>query len=451
MKLPFLRTQHLISGAFIRPSMRFYELLGLYDVTNARSFQISIDLNKRSAELTGDHYFCYVDETASNTAELCGAGLLATTVDVRSEVISRALDKLKHDPDHHIPERKCMDSRTLQVRCFHASADSANAHSHLSNSIKSSVEGVFLCSLFDADFERRQMDYAGLSETEFQNSAWNLAADFAIFGGQRVDIFVEERQGLGSMGDTWIKAFRRRRDWEQFHLIGNPIPVVYPAMSCAPTPKSKPGLQVTDFLLWAAVREINGDSIWAKRVGLNRTCVFPHRAEGKGGLYVYSLGSRTFSLQLPKYGDDITKLLSANLPDGLDGQKEKYIGIEWFVCGCAKQRPDSAEHLASEVEECIELLADYRRCCSVQAIERLATVFLRLFDTVPAYSPELGLPQKDLRILFAARETAALAIRRDQAASRRLVADMSQFRHALLSSDPGRLPYNQIFAKRQQP
>lgn len=408
---------------------------------------MSIDLKKGSAELTGDHLMCYVDETASNADGLCGAGMLVTTAGVGSEVIKGALECLENDPDRNLPERSKLDNQTLENRCFHTSADSANAHSHLCRSIKSNVEGVFLCSLFDVDLERRQMKYAGLSDTDFQNSAWNLAADFAILGGKQVDVFVEARQGLGSMGDTWVEVFRRRRDWQQFELAEMPIPVAYPAMSCSTKPKYEPGLQATDFLLWAAAREIKGDNLWANRVGLNRTYAFRRGHKSLGGLYVYSLGEASFDLPLPKYDDEVVKLLGASLPEGMDERRTKYLGIEWFVCVCAKYQPDSAKHFAEEVAGCMELLSDRTRCCSADSIERLATMFLRLFDTVPAYAPELGLPQTDLRVLFAARETAALVIRKDQTASRRLVADMSRIRQSLLQNDPSQLPYIQLFGR----
>lgn len=407
---------------------------------------VSLDFGKEAATLIGDRYRCYVDETKDDTSGLCGAGLLVTTADVQANVIEQALIELQHDPDRARPDRARQDDATVKRRFFHASADSANAHSHLCASIKKDVEGVFICSLFDAHKVRQERRWARLEDTDFQNAAWVLAADFTTSGATPVEFLIEDRDRLGLTGEKWIAAFCRRRDWERFNLKGQQIPIAYPPMRCDVGSKTEPGLQVVDFLLWATLRSINGKSDWANRVGLARSYFLPDQASEKSGQYVYSLSTRALDLPLFKYDDDTLNTFNLDIAEPMLQWQNKYLAIEWLVCLCAKLQPNSVTHLMPGLRSCMEMLTDDGLGCSSACIEQIATMYLRLFDTVPAYGPELAIPKETLRILYETRDTAALVIRKDQTASRYLVASMCRFRRHLRQHDANRLPYNAVWS-----
>lgn len=406
---------------------------------------ISFDFSKEAATLIGDRYQCYVDETNDDISGLCGAGLLVTTTDVQKNVVEQALLQLQDDPDRARPDRVHQDDATLQRRFFHASADSANAHSHLCTSIRNNVEGLFICSLFDAKKVRQERRWAKLEDTDFQNAAWALAADFTTSGATAVDFMIEDRARLGSTGEKWIDAFYRRRDWERFNLKGQKLPIAYPPMSCEVGPKTAPGLQAADFLLWAALRSINGKSDWANRVGLSRSYFLPNEESGIAGQYVFSLGTRSLDLPLLEYNDDTLDSFKMEIAESLLHWQNKCLAIEWLVCLCAKARPVSVTHLMPSLQSCMGMLNDDGGNCSSACIEHMATMYLRLFDTVPAYGAELAIPKETIRILYEARDTAALVIRKDQTASRYLVGSMCRFRKYLQQNDAHRLPYNGIW------
>lgn len=407
---------------------------------------VSFYFGKEAAALIGDRYRCYVDETKDDNSGLCGAGLLVTTADVQANVIEQALIELQQDPDRERPDRVRQDDLTLERRFFHASADSANAHSHLCTAIKKHVEGVFICSLFDTRKVRDERRWAQLEDTDFQNAAWVLAADFTTYGATPVDFLIEGRDGLGPTGEKWIDAFCRRRDWERLSLKGQKIPIAYPPMSCEVGPKTAPGLQVVDFLLWATLRSINGKSDWANRAGLARAYFLPNEASEKAGQYVYSLGEHALDLPLFQYNDDTLDTFTMDIAEPLLQWQNKCLAIEWLVCLCAKLRPSSVMHLMPGLQSCMEMLKDDVLGCSSLCIEQMATMYLRLFDTVPAYGPELAIPKETVRILYEARDTAALVIRKDQTASRFLVASMCRFRRHLRQHAANRLPYNAVWS-----
>ena len=396
----------------------------------------------------GDRLYGYVDETSNVGTEgvdqtLIGAGVLVTATEVEPTAIEQALVALTKDPDRKRSDRKSLDERTLERGYFHASEDSANAHSHICTAISEQINGVFVCVIYDQYQAEREMECAGLDQQKTQNSAWCLAAEVISYDNTPLSMHVEQRKGLGNLNESWIEAFRRRRDWERYNLDGAYIPIAYPDMTCRSVEKNNPGVQIADFLLWASLRQMNGDQTWSERVGLKQLYDLPLGDGQITGVRQFSVGSKILDFPLFSYEEKLRETFGewSSQADPIP-RPNRYAAIEWVVCHCAKHRRNACSHLDDQINSCLQDLRNPNLSCHHTTIEAMARLYLRLFDTVQIYRTEYSWPDIALRTLFAARETAALAIRKDQTASRFLVAEWCRWRKYCLQHSPNSLPFN---------
>jgi hypothetical protein len=399
---------------------------------------VDVGLNVNRQVLVGDEYFAYVDETEGGLPQSVGTGMLTTVKDVDAIVVSEAMEALKNDSEINRRDRKRQNELTLQRGYFHASDDSADAHSHFCTSIKKYVEGIFVCSLYDSKAVSESAQSELLSSTDLQNSAWVLAISSAEFGRTAVTMKVEKRQNLNV--DKWRESYKHGRDWGRYDVAPS-IPRAYPPITCTPADKAIPGLQVVDFLLRAALRSPAEQNRWAGRVGLSPTTTSPITT-GSGTIGrtdIYSLGSATLDFPAFQYDQWMLAALDEHAVGEIE-RTRKYIAIEWLVCFCARTRPPAIEHLRSDIMHCVAILSDGETSFSSRAIEAMCRVFLRVFDTIPIYADNFRINRKDLPMFCAARNTASLAIRKDRTASRHLIPDMCRIRRHVAQTQAYKLP-----------
>lgn len=190
--------------------------------------------------------FVYLDETEFGDGSFSGYGCLVSPTRIGRAVIDEALENLRDDPDRFNPRQKPMDDRTLQRSFFHAADDSKNAHSHLCRSICKHVVGDYNSHIF----------HTGAHSFSSKDELYDLASKLAVVGlfSRSAELtFIFERRGnlnvLALLSKWWpVLWFDLARN-----AYASPFIVkYYPKVSFEVLDKSEPGLQVVDFMLWAA-------------------------------------------------------------------------------------------------------------------------------------------------------------------------------------------------------
>lgn len=230
----------------------------------------------------------YGDETVFGLEnEFVGVGLLVTPDAVSSELIERALSGLAEDPDRARSDRRKADQRTLDERWFHASDDSANAHSHLCAEINRGLTGSFHCEVFErknrAKIESLLLETSTLAALPVLNNPAPVAYTFARRAGLTKSVLegwhrrYEKRLAQAIYDQAFFPAFFPRCDFD------------------VKASHENAGLQCCDFLLWATVRMLGGKKTWwdrlnvGARVSRNLGSRFPSGGANSGAWFGASL------------------------------------------------------------------------------------------------------------------------------------------------------------------
>lgn len=326
--------------------------------------------------------FAYLDETAFDDARAFGYGMLLTEEPLRASVIDGALADLQADPDFH---RK-YDRATLTRGYFHASEDGKNAHSFLCRRIVASVRGEFFYATTRNDQPSRAIHYAGTPTSE-DHFDMMLTDNFirAIVRVRQVEVIVEGRSRLTterlSRLFEGIVAHLERRAADMTY-----IPFYAPNVVFRTVGKSEPGIQVVDFILWALNRRtLDKRCLWVDRLGLKFSeCSGARNSPEKSAVWL--LG------QPPPYERTLYPDGAFPLPEIRD--KDWVWGAENIRClllGLSRQSlPRHVDHLAERLHELVPAL---QRAVESEALRKAASLFLRLFDTLPLYQK---VPKKDV-------------------------------------------------------
>jgi uncharacterized protein DUF3800 len=193
--------------------------------------------------------YVYLDETNfGDNNEFFGYGSLISHEEISQSIVDEAVENLRQDPDTQKDEFIRQDSRTLQRGWFHASEDSQNAHSHICNGINKNIVGTFHAQYFDLS----------RSEINQPDVAYQISSKLSILNifseTKSVVLIFERRGGLNETTITkWLESLWKETMATSYLYPW--IPTFYPKLSFRICYKSEPGLQVVDFMLWAAGRK----------------------------------------------------------------------------------------------------------------------------------------------------------------------------------------------------
>lgn len=337
----------------------------------------------------------YVDESSSphptaNTDEAFWLGALVTTQPIDGTITDEALARLRKDPD---AQGNDSDAKTLARGYFHASFDSKNAHSALCRSI---VDGG-LDGEFSATFWRfgrhnsGEYSGAGLHRMSVLLTTQRTLDDHC----DTVNFVIARRQG--SFDDAQIAEWPNYSRNTQLESLarwpgGLPFRVRFPRITTRATNADEPGVQICDFVLWAAQRARpemltpTGKNDWLERVRF-RPRSGGGQEKGAWQSFAGHLG-RGARLRSPMLQND----RGARHPNQLD-EDELFALLREIAADVRKAQAICRQHRQiGHLEEVLNAATSYLERIRHDAIEDarvglnlLVTAFLQLCDTLPIY------------------------------------------------------------------
>ena len=386
-----------------------------------------------------DVLFAYADETdfqypRRGGSRRVGTGILVTRQPIDSSVIEQAMTAVAGRPGV-TPE----DQRTIDRGHFHASQDSSGAIESFADVIRVNTTGSFI-------YHYREPSLRPLSRGDGEVPKTSLVQELMLRFGivsmtrtrSHIDLKVEQRHGIGHVQTKkWLDdqySMRERGIYEQ-----PSIPALFPDLSVVVAPKTEPGLQVVDLLLWAVNRaasiqdcrlEERGYDELLSRLGLQ--AALAHHAEDGGDRG----GALYIGEEIP--GVHITYPAGLPVPEilGRDGIYRAWCRIESTLHLYRGRLPEHAEHLSKKLYEVTRKLANPEFSVSADVLGEAASVFLRLFDTVPVYD-DLDPDDVDLwRELLFSRRMASLVLRKDFGHGADAANALARWRRHVCSASP---------------
>lgn len=340
--------------------------------------------------------FVYLDETEFGEGRFSGYACLITPIRIEQAVVDEALENLRNDPDRLDSVQTPMDDRTLQRSFFHAADDSKNAHSHLCKAIYKHVKGDFRSHVFHTT------KHSFSSKEDLYDLASKLAV-VGLFSRTTELTFVFEQRGGLNVGalltrwwpDLWFDLARNA-------YVSPFIVKYYPKVSFEVSDKLEPGLQVVDFMLWAAQKaRMDARSQWYDRLPGWSKCKTTTEDGGWEGesikmLEPEPLDTRRYDVEHCKFDDpkfseiDILWQFIANV--------QTVINKSFFL-----KDKSRIEHFFADVEY---LYLQREVIHEVAHIRKMAACFIKLFDNVGVVQKET--PPNDKTFWLAARKCMAL-------------------------------------------
>jgi hypothetical protein len=318
-----------------------------------------------------------MDETEK--ADFHGVGVILTHREIGSEVIERAFNYLsaENPTDANI--------RTQNRGYFHASEDGRSAKRALARAVGELVSGVFIYSYrFNHEKKKKEREY---------RLHTLMCVTLATETGANLNIHFERRTQFN------IDAARlvEQQTFEYFDKQAAHLPTfysIYPKIVWTPCDKNNPGTQVADLVLWTVNNEIfddksrsvdaqelkklmNASTSVSGKIPSNET-----EQEGRLGRYAINRQTPFFELERDRYPTKVNlNIRHEELPILL-------ALVEQEIRKAAAFTPPHAQHLAEELVKVSEILRGTSQINPSQ-IQKMARIFLRIFDTFPIY--------KDLR------------------------------------------------------
>ncbi len=382
-----------------------------------------------------DSVYIYIDETIFKD-KYVGVCALETHRPIENDIIIAALDDLKNDPDS-IGNKQ--DHATMERGHFHGSEDSPNAHSHFAKRIKSTTHGVIHFSYIP--FQNNL-----IKETDFRRKTIESFM-MTLKSSRPMTIYFERRNGFSKdVFQSQIKKLYMSLDRMAYE---NPfLPTFYPKIEIVPSGKSNPGIQVVDFLLWTLNWKLyeptNKKAHWLLRAGAADYCLsevpIALGLSDRGGRF----GWYTINQRLP---DDIIKQLEMYPRDiRMDSQSSEetlryYINTERLIHALADMViPEHASHFSVPLMNLVRDLKN-SEISEHKKVLGVASMFLRLFDTLPVYS-EVSKDDYQFEELMRMRKYMGLLFHENLHHSVRTLGAFCQVRHELMKSDAKQLGFS---------
>lgn len=341
--------------------------------------------------------YLYLDESVfSEPHSYIGYGALLTEKKIDNKIIDKALKNLENDEDRFEEVNRKKDDRTLKREYFHAADDSKNAHSHLCKQINDNIQAEFSSNFI---FEEEVGD---------KKDTYNLMSKLSCIGIFRslepVKIIFEARDDLTI--DSVNRWYKKLETEVLKDIYTKPfIPTSFPKVEFEISNKNNTGLQIVDFLLWVINRKINGKPKWFHR--LNSVFITEMKPNQNGRNW----GSCDFKLNnfINGFGKcyykefDFSKIQDDNINNNL--LVYFYIYAEKVIDFYSKNElPERLKHLKTKIINLADniMLEDNKR------IEKISTLYLKLFDSVPLIKENTT--NKDKQFLLLSKKYLSLTL-----------------------------------------
>jgi len=343
--------------------------------------------------------YVYLDESEfSQPSNLVGYGSLTTDGAIPDSLIHVALERLRNDPDINDISTMKIDKKTLSSGYFHASEDSKNSHSHLCSQINNEISGVFHSHFFDYKEKNERID-------KLLDLASNLSSLKSLSFREKVKLIFERR---GALTETFLKkSFGGLYDSLHYSSYDHPyIPTFFPEIEFNIVNKRNPGVQCTDFLLWAINRHLNKDSLWFNRIKTKLRMEFSSQSKDWGGCdfdlnnSIVEPKSYYTITDMPKNDEEIvTNEMLVNF----------YLHAEKVNSYFAQNDlPNGISYIKNNLLMVYQKLKDSK---DSEHITNLAKNYIQLFDMVPLIGENTS--QKDKEFLLLSKKYLSLILRRD--------------------------------------
>lgn len=315
--------------------------------------------------------FIYSDESRfPESSDYVATGMLISDSEVGVSLIQSALQELDADPDRHDPKLQAQDERTLHQGYFHASEDSKNAHSHLCKAINTGVNGIFASHYF----RREAMRPHEQSDSHLLHLSSMLSSLRGFETRDEVKFIFERRGGLNT---TRLRTWHEELELQvALAIYDQPcIPAFFPPCSFLVEGKENPGLQCTDFLLWVANRNKQGDPTWFNRIRSTVKISFDmQQTDREGGVDIPINNGITEIDVWYEIGD---------CPKDTDISKEKFTYIPFDALACLRRIGDLPDHLKHREIQINEVISNRLDPNYPDYIDKLAFIYIACFDTAP--------------------------------------------------------------------
>jgi len=370
--------------------------------------------------------YVYLDESIfSEPNDYICYGALICDAEVSVSIIDTALENLKSDPDIQKEPSKTYDDRTLLRQYFHASEDSKNAHSHLCSSINTSLNGHFSCQFFDIEKlseDRKNKKYL------FDHLA-ALCSISALDTRSEITFIFENR---GSLSEETLKTWHSSFTNQMINSINDNliIPTFFQNVFFKVSDKSDPGIQCVDFLTWVINRKYNGDATWLDRIN-SKFQTHTKSESGHWGGASLDFGSQLQSDRIYYSHDDFDD----DHFKGVDLISKTYLQAEYVVNYFTKNSlPSTIVHFKNDI---IAIHSDRFNLGAKNYIERLASLFLKLFDTAPLIDENTS--ENDRRFLAMTKKIMSIVVRPDMIHGVRSSISMNRTRRRIIKEYPSEL------------
>jgi hypothetical protein len=332
--------------------------------------------------------YAYVDETefylrpGNEAMRRIGYGLLISATEIDDSVVRESLVNLGIDPDIQHPDRGVYDQRTLSRRYFHASEDSSNAHSHFCNAIRDGINWNFYYT-YTAPQQDRSL------EQTFRLALELVSTQFLSPDVTEVILTYENRDTFTPLqANVWLERYQNQMEYGIYER--EMLPEYFPNIILRSRGKREPGLQVVDFLLWVMNRKNMQNlseeerNTWYSGL-LDRG---PHFSEAH-----YEDNSITWGEHVLRREVEITHCLypegSTPIPEFVNGDAEN----------CFRQIIDTIRqvHQSGRINQYPQLIDRLEAVLSLinlgnlgrSEIRAIASLYVRMFDTIPVYERNL--------------------------------------------------------------
>lgn len=373
--------------------------------------------------------YAYADETIfdidlKSGIHALGYGIFISKVPITDRVVEEALEQLRNDPD--FDERK--DKRTLINGYFHASEDSANAHSYFCNAIRKHIIGIFEFSYFSID-RGEQIDK---SQKERYLRSCLTGSSIEFFNSlEEVNLIIEGRTELS---EEYLRKWKEKV-FEIFEGAAYETPfykTYFPKINIQIADKNNSGLQVADFISWATARTFRMPEdvkwkTWFQRLNFVMSSVETTEGHKQRNCKAYlNEPPDKWKLDYPFRFEK-----SQTNEDVINA----YALIERFIRNVDKSdfRPENI-HLYDRFIKAQEL------CVSLEPLQNedlrfIARVYISLFDSLPLYRHVRDDDEQSWQFLFHTKEIAALLIREGFLHMGRTQDYIQYWRHQAIKND----------------
>jgi hypothetical protein len=353
--------------------------------------------------------FVYADETefkkdSQDLNTIIGSGILLCETPIINEIIHEALLNLENDLKNDINKNKS-DLKTILRKSFHASSDGPKAHHHILEIINKYVSGNFKYSNFEKHLQNSWETIKSKEDT-FRLTLGLASLEFFERPYDKITFIIEERQKFNKeIANKWIEEWYDDLD---LHAYSQTLYLTYyPKIEIKLGNKTDPGLQIVDFLIWALNRSKRTvpDTKWIDLLKISFSTDFSsEKGPQSGGKYCINKG-------IPHFGR-LDYPIKINEPNEAEFY-QAYEIIEKTIRSLMLNIPNNIAHFQSSFDALNLKLNDSNHLFNYNTLKKIASLYIRIFDTLPVYESIKDSDVKSWDILLKSKKMAGLYLRRD--------------------------------------